>query len=213
MSKPVYAVFRIYSRKEREDPNERSIFYGWSSSKNVVNVFLQQRDPKKYQSVKMDPEEVYCINDLMEPDTMIDFVKLRTAENHEEIHFYTTLREMQEAEVSIQERFHELCSIPDEYTLKMFLHLDPYYLKALELLGFRPKEVDAIYDTSDDRDNYNTLALAKDEIEEAYNGFAAYPPDDHERYQYPPGQMMLSNIGDKLIYSMENFVSALREDL
>lgn len=216
MSEIIYLVYRVYSRKEREDPDQRSWFYGWSTSKNVIKAFKQQRDNKKYKIIKIDADERLeydLFPNIENPDQMIDYVKLKTAANHEEIHFFTTLSELKEAEGRIQSRFHDLCSIPDMYILKMFMHLDRYYLDALELLGFKPKEVDVIYDTSDGRDNYNTLELVKDEIDDAYDGMAMSPPEDPERYKYVPGLLTISQVGDKLLYSMENFITALRDDL
>lgn len=214
----VYAVFRVYSRKERNDPKERQVFYGWSNSKQVIKVFMKQRSPDKYRVVKLhgDDRDNYSFHpEEDELDSMIDFVKLKSAANHEEVLFFSTLRELREAEIKIQERFHEMCSIPDERLLTLYQHIDPYYLEALEVLGFRPKEIDMMYDTSDPRDNYNTLELVKDEIDNAYYGVTEM---SYEEYRSAtsgtvPGLSAISQIGDKILYSFENFVTALRDDL
>lgn len=214
--KTTYAVFRVYSSADMPDPSTRSVFFGWSDSKQVIKAFLEQRDKKKYKVIPLsddDKRNYRFYPDIENRDAMIDYVRLRIAETHEEIHFFSTLKETHVAEVRIQERFHEMCSIPDEHLLRMFIHIDPYYMDALELLGYQPKEVDMMFDCADYHDECNSLSLAREEIDDAYAGMYDSPPDDCERYEYAPGLMALTRVGDKLLYSVENFVSALVEDL
>lgn len=215
----IYIVSRVYSAKERPNRSQKYAFYGWSTDKNVVKAFLKQRSPKKYVSDKFDDDDPRItrlfpeIKEGFGGESMIDYIKLKFASTREDVKFFTTLNESKEAEIKIQQRFHELCSIDDMDVLNMFMHLDRYYLDALEYIGFRPKEVDYIYDTSDPHDNYNTMELVKDEIDDAYQGYGISPSEGEWRYMNPPGLSVISQVADKLLYSMESFIWALRDDL
>ena len=89
-----YLIYRIYSAKERPEMNERSVFYGWTSSKKVAKAFLKQRDKNKYRAIKMNDEEIIqnipYSDEIITVESMIDFVKLRSAKTHEDIYFFTT---------------------------------------------------------------------------------------------------------------------------
>lgn len=211
----IYVVYRVYSSDERPDPSDRSRFYGWSTSKSVVKALLEQRSSKKYKYREIDERDRHYFPEIDDRLYMIDFAKLKSAKTREDIIFFTTLSEMKEAEIKIQERFHELSSMDNMDAVKAFMHIDRYYLDALEFIGFRPKQIDAIYDTSDPMDNYNTFELVSSEIEDAYDGAAMAPSEDDDFVgcMNPPGLMTISQIADKVLYSMENFVTALLEDL
>lgn len=216
----IYIVIRTFSKDERPSTTERSMIYGWSKDKNTIKAFIQQRDPKKYYYKKFNNEDldrlrsfVLDIEDEMDNENMIDFIKLKSAETKETIMFYSTAKEMQEAEKRIQQRFHDMCSIDDIEVLRLLMCIDRYYLDALELLGFRPKEVDYLLDSSDARDGYNTMELAESEIDDAYSGVYLPPSESFSKCMNPPGLSVLSHVGDKILYSLENFVTALRDDL
>lgn len=218
MSKKIYVVIRVYSNDERS-PDERYAFYGWTFSKTILKAFMKQRDADKYAYREFQEDDDTLlrafpeINDGPRSDKMIDYVKLQMSSTKEEMYLFITLSELKEAELRIQKRFHDMASIEDMDILNLFLHLDRYYLDALEFLGFRPKEVDYIYDTSDPRDNYNTYELAESEIEDAYSGSGMGPEEEFTHYMNPPGLDSLSQISDKTLYSMENFITALRDEL
>lgn len=216
--KKLYVVTRVYSDDDRA-PDERYSFYGWTFSKTILKAFLKQRDPKKYVYKEFHKDDEVLLKAFPEIDDgprsekMIDYVKLQMASTKEEMYLFITLSELKEAELRIQKRFHDMASIDDMDILNLFMHLDKYYLDALEFLGFRPKEVDYIYDTSDSRDNYNTYDLAESEIEEAYAGAGLGPEEEFTHYTNPPGLNSLSQISDKTLYSMENFITALIDEL
>lgn len=217
----MYIVIRVFSKEERPDPTERSVFYGWCGDKHTVKAFMKQRSSDKYDYCKVDKEDPTIVRLFPELEdsndsnnTMIDYVRLKFASSGEEINFYSTMRELQEAEKKIQQRFHDMASIDNIEALKLFMHLDKYYLDALEFIGFRPSEVDLIYDSSDYRDGYNTLELVDAEIDEAYDGTICGPGESSfYRFMNPPGLSSISTVADKLYYSVENFVTALRDDL
>ena len=216
-----YLVYRIYTNKERPDIENRSVFYGWTNSKKVIKVFLKQRNKNKYKVIKMNDEEIiYNIpysDEIITPDSMIDFVKLRSAKTHEEIYFFTTLQEMKEAEIKIQKHFHDMSSIANiqgngNY-LNMIFNLDDYYLNALIYIGYRPPELDILFPSSDERDNFSTMYDVEECIEEAYSGMVEHPPDTAERYQSVPGLITIEDVASKIIYSIESFIKVLKNDL
>lgn len=213
----IYIVSRVFSRKERPNPADRRVFYGWSDNKNTIKAFLKQRDPKKYECTKYDSEEFpeNGIDGVIDNPTecMIDYTKLKFSSNKQEIMFYTTMRELMEAEKRIQNRFHEMCSISDVQILKLYLSLDPYYLEALQLIGFIPEEVDELFDSADPSDDLNGIQRTLSEIETAYGGEVMPPSECPWKYMNPPGLGTISSIGSKILYSVENFVTALRDDL
>lgn len=219
MSRSIYIVYRIYSKDERPNMVDRSVFYGWSPSKDTIKAFFKQRDPKKYVYRKFDEDDDIMnklfpeIEDGSYSHLIIDYIKLKFASTGEEVCFFTTSFESKEAEIKIQKKFHDLASLEDKMALQIFMNLDPYYLDALELLGFKPKEVDYIYDSADAMNNYNTLDLVEQEINLAYEGADNVPKNEFNKYMSPPGLLTLSNIADKILYSMDNFVSVLIEDL
>ncbi len=219
MSKSIYIVYRIYTKEERPNMDDRSVFYGWSPSKDTIKAFLKQRNRKKYAYKKFDKDSDIMhkifpeIEDGTFANLIIDYIKLKFASTKEEVCFFTTNSEMREAEAKIQKKFHNLTSLEDRTALQIFMNLDPYYLDALELLGFKPKEVDYIYDSADNVNNYNTLDLVEQEINLAYEDVDNIPSDELHRYMNPPGLLTLSNIADKILYSMDNFINVLREDL
>lgn len=220
-----YIVYRIYSKKERPERVERSIFYGWTHSKDIVKIFLKQRNKKKYKVLKMTDEEViYNIpnsDETITYDTMIDFVKLRSAKTAEEIYFFTTLREMKEAEINIQRIFHNMSSIDKikdkgdgRNYLNMIFNLDDYYLSALFYIGYRPPEIDVLFPSASETDNFSTLYEVEESIEDAYSGVAEHPIDDLDgRYRNVPGLITIEDVASKLIYSIESFVMVLKDDL
>lgn len=213
----IYIVSRVFSKEERPDPSDRRVFYGWSNSKHTIKAFTKQRDPKKYEYKKYDEEDFQ--KDILDEivnnstDTMIDYTKLKFASTKQEFRFYSTLRELKEAEIKIQNRFHDMCSITDIQVLKLYLSLDPYYLDALKLIGFIPKEVDEIFDSADPADDLNGMQQTLFEIESAYEGESMPPSEYPWKFMNPPGLGLISNISSKILYSVENFVTALRDEL
>lgn len=220
-----YIVYRVYKKSERPEVSERYMFYGWTESKSVIKVFLKQRNKKKYEVLKMTDEEVIFnipnSDEVITYDTMIDFVKLRSAKTDEEIYFFTTLTEMKEAEISIQRLFHDMSSIDKirdkgdgRNYLNMIFNLDDYYLSALFYIGYRPPEIDVIFPSASELDNFSTLYEVEESIEDAYSGVADHPIDDMDgRFRNIPGLLTIEDVASKLIYSIESFVMVLKDNL
>lgn len=216
-----YLIYRVYSKKERPDTDNRAVLYGWTNSKDVAKAFMKQRSSDKYHLVKLSDEELEektTSDEFTDSNTMIDYVRLKSAKTHEEVSLFITRNELKEAELSIQSKFHEMSSIAritgnGDY-LNMIFNLDDYYLNALIYLGYRPPELDILYPSADERDNFSTLYDVEESIEEAYAGMSENPPDGtSERYQSVPGLMTISDVASKIIYSLESFIKVLINDL
>lgn len=234
-----YIVYRIFTKKERPNNAERAVIYGWSDNKYVIQAFMGQRNNSKYKWFKVkipdvsddnyeftgmytcefkDEKKILIPTDYIDdPEYMIDYVNLKSAKSGETIKLFTTLKEEKEAEKNIQIYYHSLCSLSEipgngDY-LGMYRSLDPRYRRALEYIGYIPKEFDIMYDSCDPVDEYNTLNKTIDEINEAYDGAAVHPPETASRMLSPMGLMMISTDADKVLYSLENFIMAMRDNL
>lgn len=212
MNDRLYLVYRRYSQIERprRRANERTIFYGWTKSKNVVKAFFAQRSKHKYDVVETDLEEIgeKLSENSLNPDDMIDFIVLHFAGSKESIQFFMTKREMFEAEIRIERYFRDMCNLVtrdkgNTTLLLMYMNLLEYYTDALEFIGFSPPEIDDLNGT--DSSYYD---LFEESIERAYE---ESPYDEYERWQEPPGSS--ANPRAKFVYSIESFIKVLRDDL
>ena len=216
LSKKYYILFRVYP----DDP-ERNRLYGWSMSKNVIKAIMSQRDKSKYLLRKFSIDEIsekYSENSL-DINMMIDKISLTSAATKEDVMFFSTKSELMEAEVRIQKMFRDLPRLVDRCNgeldvLELFHNLKNYYHDALDFIGMRPTEIEAIFD----RDNYvsceNSIESIIDSIENAYieNERTLYLTGKHDMNK-PIGLDMLDETYTKVLYSLEAFIKVLKEDL
>lgn len=211
-------IFRVYTKDERRDPDTRAIFYGWTRNKSVLKGFFSQRDKKKYKVIKMTDEFIaeQFSEDNTDQDTCIDILKIKTIEG-EEVSLFATSREIHQAEIDIQRLFHDKSSLENikgngNY-ISMLLNLDEYYSSALELIGYRPMEVDILFQSADPNDSYNGLYKTEEEIHDAYDGIYTYPDDNEERGLRVEGLSSIEDISSRVIYSLESFIKVMKDDL
>lgn len=209
-----YMVFRYHNGKDGTD--ERAIFYGWTHSKVVLKAFFKQRDKEKYRVIKMYDEDIAekFSEDNTDDENKIDFIKLKSASSGDEIYFFMTHRELLDAEIMIQRYFSDLCSLselPDGNYINMFINLNDYYKDALYYIGYRPQEIDVLFPSADDMDNYNNIEYVEEQISDAYTQFYAFDarPDVHA----PFGGSVFDDDFRKVLYSLENFVRVLKNDM
>lgn len=209
-----FLVFRVYSKKEREDPNTRSLFYGWSDSKSVLKCFFDQRDKKKYRVVKVDDDDIAknFDEDVIDDSTKIDFVKLKSATTLEEVCLFMTKNELIEAEIRIQRLFEDLSSLENKKYINMILNLKPKYAEALYYLGYRPPEIDIMFPSADDMDNYSNESETEYLLTTAYEELIMR--DNYGGYAHKVlGPDVLSDPFRRMIYSVESFIKVLRDDM
>jgi len=220
MSKKYYIVYRVFSRKERPWFSDTSRIYGWTNNKQVLKAFMQQRDSKKYVSYEMDKEEIGEIfsSTHLPIESMIDMTSsLKSSSTGETIAFFSTANEFTEAQKRIHRIFIDLSSLSNieskkkdtEYFVKMFLGLKEKYIEALHYIGYRPKEIDILFDSVEDQ-------MSK--VEVIHRLDTAYESFGPREWDYVHGDMqlgysVLEDVSEKIIYSLESFVKALREDL
>lgn len=215
-----YLVYRVYTRKERPDYDDRSRFYGWSKSKAVIKAFSEQRNRKKYKIFKMNKEEIVktLSEDIDDADAMIDILTLKSVKTGEEMYLFTTNNELRECEKKIQRMILDQASLEniegDGNYLEMFINLDEYYADALYIIGYRPREVDILFPSADYHDDPSDITKVEEVIDDAYDGVAAFP---QEVYGCQPNRLLgLSTLDDptnKIFYSIESFIKVLRDDL
>lgn len=214
-----YLIYRVYTRKERENPAERMILYGWTSNKSVLKAFLAQRNEKKYTFIRVEEDEIgnFYDENVDDTDIQIDFIKLKCAATKEEFTFLTTMNEMATAEKAIQKYFRELASFGNirgdgEY-VQMVIHLDEYFSSALFYLGYRPQDIDYMCDSCSEEDNFSGLESAEHDIDLAYEGLTQCPQEYYRPMEKPLGLNTLSDVSSKILYSLENVIKVLKDEL
>lgn len=218
----VYLIFRIHTKDECFDPNNRASYFGWTTLKKVLKAFLQQRSKEKYNyTVKLYDNIKYKIDNIsgieyLDDRYMINFIKLRSSKSDGEYTFLTTASELQETEKRIQKMMKDkasLESIPGIKNsgikiLELFINLKPKYANILYYLGYRPKDFESLFPDSESYDNDVDQA-----IDDAYDGFAEFSQEECNYIPEPPGLSTLEDISNKILYSIEAFIKVLREDL
>lgn len=239
--KKVYLIYRVYSAKERKDVGQRTVFYGWTDYKSVKDAFIMQRDQKKYKAIKAYRSEmgskysmymydtvntrgedafgdyIHYLEECMDDRNMINYIKLWSANTNDEVPFFTTADELHEAEIRIQRLKEDLCSMETlegkrdaRVYLEMIINLDPYYADALRYIGYRPKELDILFDSVGSE---GTLEDVEMQIHAAYDGYAESPKENITEIPGLPGLSVLEDVSSRVIYSLENFIKVLKEDL
>ena len=217
----IFVVHRVYNKDDRRYDYSKSSIYGWTDNKNIIKAFLSQRNRNKYYVDKMygSAKEILegFYNDL-DPDNMINYIKLKSVNNKDkDFYLFMTANEMQEAEINIQKYFRDLCSISNiegkgDY-LGMIENIDPYYADALDFIGYRPPEISAMYPSSDYADDPGEIIGITELIETAYCGSGISPYEEAENKGNLPGLSMLTDVANKILYSVESFIKVLRDEL
>jgi hypothetical protein len=211
-----YMVYRVYNNKERPGSKENSVAYGWTSDKNVLKAFFKQRDEKKYLVIKMRKVQIEEILNNYNHDAtgeyMIDYLPLKSAKTGEEFRLFMTVNEMQECERNVQKIFEDLSSIDkidkdniSKY-VSMIINLDQSYYDALFYIGYRPKEIAAMFDDCNDENIYQ-------QIGNAYEGMPCEEYYSNGHLNQVPGLSALEDVSNKILYSVESFVKVLRKDM
>ena len=218
MDEKCYVIFRIYP-----DDSKRDHVYGWTESKKIATAFMKQRSHDKYKVVKMTSESIARIfsESVMENSNQIDYFKIKSAKTGDEVAFFTTMEEMNEAEAKIQRYFRELPHLIEhadgrEEVVHLFVRLKRKYADALDFLGFRPSEVEILYDRDDwigDGDENSIEGLCEGienmyhekMIEEYRNG--------RDADKRPLGYLASQDVYTKLIISLESFIMILKEEM
>lgn len=216
----IYLIYRNYNEPERKK-EEQKVLFAWSKSKALVKGFLKQRDNKKYIVLKSD-ENTFMSNygEFGDADrTMLNYINLKSVKDQQEYCFFTTLDELQTAEIEIQRYMSDLSTIDDiEGIDKVFIeimNLKPYYLEALIYLGYRPSQLDQLFPSASEYDEFNGCSKAETEIEDAYSGDFSISPMEYEDYRIKkiPGLCTLDETHNKILYSLEAFIKVLKDDL
>lgn len=218
MRDTIYCIYRIYTAEERPDPDQRVVFYGWTDSKDVEKAFFLQRSKKKYKSVRLDEEdaiEIYADLPQQFEEMALDYVELRSVQDQNQIvPFFTTMTELQETEIRIQRMVRDVCSFPhpSREIIQAFIHIDRKYGDALHFIGFRPPQVDELYDSADQEDDITGDTKTLAQIETAYMGGFEYP-DIPPTAGKIPGLTGIDEPCKRVLYSLEAFIKVLKEDL
>jgi hypothetical protein len=216
-----YKYYIVY----RMDPDGKGHAYGWTFNKKILKSFLSQRDPKKYKAKRSSYEELaqlfseqsneHDVYDI-KSNFAIDWISLISNQTGEEVKLFMTEMEVNEVEKSIRKMFRDAsaldCIPGDKYKLEdyvmMVVNLKEKYMEALEQIGFRPKELDAIFDSIEetyliDTTDFNRDTGAYYEIsaEELYRGCRV---EDMNRF---------NRIFDKVVWSLESFIRVMKDDL
>ena len=212
MDRKRFLIFRIYTNKQKKEENKKNYLYGWTYSKNILKAFFMQRDKSKYDVVKISDDEIgeiYSENYIAE-DLELDYVNIKFASNGKVLKFYTNKDELATIEMKIHTYFSNLCSFSEydvetiDRLVKLFGHLENIYDEALEVIGFRPSELDSLFPGHDDEINYDGIA------EELFNAYSVY---ELNKKHVIPGLNSITDLSKVILYSVENFVKVAKEDM
>ena len=215
-----YLVYRQYSDREKHLHSDQCVFYGWSESKDVIKAFRSQRAHNKYIVEKADTETIaarFAQTD-MPSETMIDFIPLKMASTKEVVKFFTTRNEMQNIEKIIQRIFIDQARLVDRddghtTLLELYMNLDEWYKGALEYIGFVPPELEFLFDSAEFRETSESEYGIEQRIDEAYDGLFEWPQEEQVHDMTIPGLCGMKYVHNKIIYSLESFIKAARDDL
>lgn len=219
MNDSKYIVFRVYP-----EDKDRGRFYGWTSSKSVAKGFTKQRSREKYKVFKVlndDIERYENANDTgiggieISREYMIDFVKLLSQSDRKPYIIFTTLSELREFEISIRGLFKDLSSVStidgDYKYLNMLHNLQDRYSNALETIGYRPPEMDSLYD-SNSEDAYR-LEDVEDMVNNAYDDASSLRQSEYSIHNELPGRSYMNDIFNLVIYSLESFIRVMKNEM
>ena len=211
--KNYYIIYRV----SELHPNEAHI-HCWTNTKRIAKAFLQQRDRKKYRMRKISLDEIgesHGENDFPF-DTQINCVKLKSSQTGDDFILFMPIYELNHAEKNIQRMMIDQTSLirnPDIeknliYFVTMLVNLDQVYQDALEFIGYRPTEVDYIFDQVSSRvdDLCDTIDLAYGEN---------YNPREyiHDMNDKIPGLSMIEDVSKQILYSLESFIKVMKHDM
>lgn len=192
--------------------------YGWTTNKSVLNAFLKQRRKNKYTAdriyvnatknalrTKQGLIEFKYLDIDLDDKLMIDILPLKSGQSGDIVKLFSTDEEKTQIVNDIDNMFDELRSfqrVDDISDIKSMV--DTYrvirdkYVNALETIGYRPMEVEYMYDSVDD-------------IYHDVNYGIGYQPDGED-------ESILDNshnyvIHKSVIYSLESVIKVLKNEL
>lgn len=193
-----YMIYRVYSKLERPDENlsERTVFYGWTFYKDLLKLFLKQRDRSKYRVIKLDDEQIIDdYNELPSIDMRLDTLLLTSAKTNEKVYIITTDNEITLYESKVHELFSKLSSLEtikgNGNYLDMFYNLIGKYKLALDFLGYSPREFEYIFPPS----------ISSDE---------EFESNLHAKHS---GHYTSMKVIDKITISVESFIKVMKDDM
>jgi len=205
-----YLVYRKSENNEYYRQGGIEDFYGWTTSKSVLDAFLEQRNKKNYivervesldEAELIDPRFVELLD-----DQMIDTIELKSCRTGEMVTLFMTDSEKKTIEHDIQKMFDDIRSfdriknIDTGRMVDIYSNLIEKYSVALDVIGYRPCEISYVYD----------------QIEDSYNsdvGFSdAYPKRD-DTYTSFKSERYISDPSKIFIYSLESVIKILASDM
>jgi hypothetical protein len=156
-------------------------------------------------------------SDWHERSYRIDYMKLKSAKTGDEYSLFVTLQELRQVEINIQGLFHDLASVSaidgESKYLNMVYNLHDVYFETLYFLGYRPPEIEALF--QDDMEQLYEDPDVEDQINDAYDDAVTLTPEDYctRTRNMLPGQYFLSDISNKILYSIESFIKVMKDDM
>ena len=215
-----YLVYRAYSEKERPGIPEysRNVLYGWSSSKAAIKAFIEQRNPKKYKIRKATYDEIIAnMKSDLDPEMMIDFVNLESASSGEVIKLFMTHKELREVEKEVQRYVNDHASLSDYgdpmTLLELYANLEDRYIGALQFIGFKPPEMDILFDSVEYRESGDYMYSIDGLIDSAYDQIYDVSHETLYHQGNIPGLNVLESVNQQILYSVESFMKVMKEDM
>lgn len=205
----VYKYYIVY----RMDDRGKGTAYGWTFDKKILKTFLTQRSKNKYKALRANYDDILeLFSEQVDGSGMytIDWMDLPSNQTGENIRLFLTANEKIVAEKAIKKMLRDMSALDrihgeiEDY-VEMVVNLEEKYFEALEFIGFRPKELEAIFDS----------------IEE--NSMIGFNCDTGAYYDMSPEEFYQSHnlssgdatnpVFDKILWSLEAFVRVMKDDL
>lgn len=199
----MYVIYRQYSRDERPGESfiERCPLYGWTNDKKMIKLFLQQRSKDKYKIIKVSKEDIECdYEEPMNRSMMLDILQLQSVSIDEKMYFISTDNEVQTWEFKLHQMFEDAASLEsikgDGNYLELFHNIKEEYTDALAVLGYVPRELEALFPAA---------VLSMDEFEAELD--SRHSCGDANK------SLETASAKDKVIFSAEAFIKIFKDEM
>jgi hypothetical protein len=202
-------LYRVYQTEE-------NILFAWTLEKSLIKAFFKQRTPNKYYYTKS--VAVPKVSDR-DPEIMLQILKLKSNQTGGMIPIVTTENEKRAFELDVHSYFQDLCSLhtlPGKHKdiskyIMMIINLDERFLDALTMIGYRPPEIESIFDSLESHHGMMDTEAIKAAIDDAHQDWLTLSweerPDTNDCIT--SAYFLTDDPSRMLIYSFEAFVKIM----
>lgn len=203
-----YIIYRMF-------PDGKGKAYGWTFDKKILKSFLKQRSAKKYKAITSTYDEITSLfSEQVDGAALygIDWLELTSNRTGETVKLFLTENEKIVAEKAIKRLLKDTCALDringeiEDY-VDMVRWLKEKYFDALDLIGYHPKELEALFDSIED---YSSMTTAFNRETGAY--YEITPDEFYQMHNVSSGDAY-DHAFNQIIWSLESFIRVMKEEL